>query len=58
MDNTKLIIANIKAGKEVTVSQRDFLTISDYCKACGIQIEVVKKVGINLTIQQIEWSKT
>lgn len=57
MTPTELIIANIKAGEPVVLSQRDFLTISDYCKNKGIQIEVVKKEGMNLTIKQIEWGK-
>ena len=55
-DNSKLIIASIKAGKEVKLSQRDFLTVSEYCKNAGIQIEVLNKNGMDLTIKQIEWS--
>jgi hypothetical protein len=51
-DASKLIIANLKAGKEVQMSQRDYLLIQQYCESVGIELEVVSKKGLMLTVKK------
>jgi hypothetical protein len=52
-DYSKLIIASLKAGKEMKVSQRDWLTISQYAENIGLKLEVVKKDGLELVVKAI-----
>lgn len=43
-DNSKLIIANLKSGKEVKLSMRDYLTVQQYAESVGLNVEVVKRI--------------
>lgn len=47
----KLWIANLKSGGQVTLSQRDYLTLYEYCQNVGLEIYVEKKVGLTLTVK-------
>lgn len=42
-DNSKLIIASLKVGKEIKLSQRDFLVVSQYAESVGMNLEVVRR---------------
>ena len=50
-DTSQLIIASLKSGKEVTMSQRDWLTISQYAENVGIELEIVGKKGLELKVK-------
>lgn len=48
----RILIASLKSGNEVICSQRDYLMIQEYCANVGMNIEVIKKEGLNLTIKK------
>lgn len=50
-DTTKLIIQSLQQGREVKISQRDYLTLSEYADNKGLKLEVVKKEGLELTVK-------
>lgn len=50
-DNSKLWMASLKSGGQVTISQRDYLTLYEYCQNVGLEIYVEKKVGMSLTVK-------
>lgn len=52
-DNSKLIIASLKAGKEVKVSLRDMLTVQKYAESVGLKVEVVKRDKMEVTIKAV-----
>jgi hypothetical protein len=49
--NSSIIVAALQSGKEMKMSQRDYLVIQQYCENKGIEIEVVKKEGLELTVK-------
>lgn len=48
---TTLIVASLKAGREVKLSQRDYLVISQYAENMGMKLDIVKKDGMELTVK-------
>lgn len=50
-DTSQLIIASLKSGKEVTMSQRDWLLISQYADNIGIELEIIGKKGLELKVR-------
>lgn len=50
-DNSKIWLASLKSGGQVTCSQRDLLLIQQYAESIGMQVEVVKKDGMTLTVK-------
>lgn len=50
-DNQRIWIASLKSGGQITCSQRDFLLIQQYAENVGLNVEVVKKVGMTLTVK-------
>ena len=53
-DNSKIWLASLKSGGQVTCSQRDLLLIQQYAESIGMQVEVVKKDGMTLTVKAKE----
>ena len=39
------------SGKEMKMSQRDFLTVQMYCENRGIKLDIVKKDGLELVVK-------
>lgn len=49
--NSSIIVAALQSGKEMKMSQRDYLVIQQYCENKGVDIEVVKKDGLDLVVK-------
>jgi hypothetical protein len=49
--NSSIIVAALQSGKEMKMSQRDYLVIQQYCENRGVEIEVVKKEGLELVVK-------
>lgn len=52
-DNSKLIIASLKAGKEIKISVRDYLVVQQYAESIGMKLEVVGRAKNEVTVRTI-----
>lgn len=50
-NSTKLLLASLKSGNEITVSQRDYLVIQQYAENMGLTLNIIKKEGGNITVK-------
>ena len=50
-DNSKIWLAQLKSGGQLTINQRDYLLVQQYAEGKGITLDIVKKEGVMLTVK-------
>ena len=50
-DNSKIWLAQLKSGGQLTINQRDYLLVQQYAESKGIVLDIVKKDGVMLTVK-------
>jgi len=50
-DNSKIWLAQLKSGGQLTINQRDYLLVQQYAEEKGLQLEIAGKKGVMWTIK-------
>lgn len=52
-DNSKIILASLKAGNEIKISLRQYLVIEQYAESVGLKIKIVRREKDDVVIQKV-----
>lgn len=50
-DNTKIWLAQLKTGGQLTINQRDYILVQQYAEEKGMQLDIVEKKGVMWVIK-------
>lgn len=50
-DNSKLWLAQLRSGGQLTINKRDYLLVQQYAQDKGMEIEVKEQKGVMMVIK-------
>ena len=51
IDNSKIWLASLKSGGQLTINQRDYILVNQYAEEKGLKLEITSKKGVMWTIK-------